>query len=173
MKRIIHILILVASLSGLLSSCSVQQMNNYHCKRCPTKDSVSIVKERHDSIIRELVRDTVPGDTIRDTVKVPCKDFKYHKETKRQKVTIEVKDGEMTQETICKEWEFKYWVTTTITTLTEKTFIQKTRTIYEKTKAGRFYVWFFWIVLILIVLRITLFILKKTGTFPISIKRSG
>jgi hypothetical protein len=163
----------------LMTSCSVQQMNNYHCKRCPTKDSISIVKERHDSIIRELVADTVPGDTIRDTVKVPCKDFKYHKETKRQKVTIEVKDGEMTQETICKEWEFKYWVTTTITTLTEKTV-----TIYEgkkKTAFGRFiqrwFGWFgywqSWVCIGYVLFRLAKWILKLTGywPFPLKIKR--
>lgn len=161
-------------------------MNNYHCKRCPTKDSVSTVIERHDSLIEKIITDTVPGDTIRDTVKVPCGDFKYRKENKRQKVTIEVKDGELAYEGICKEWEFKYKVSEWHHTLVEKTFVQKTVTIYENEKKSGFArfiqrwfgwlgYWQSWVCIGYFAYRLVRWILKLAGKwpFPISIKRSG
>lgn len=171
MKYLLYILPII-----LLGSCSVQQMNNYHCKRCPTKDSTYVKVELRDSVVPRDSIVFIPRDSFVINFKdsVPCKDFEAEGEdSKGNRAKIKVKDGKASAECECAEYKTKIHWLEHHTTKVFKSHRTLTRTIYEKSKAGKFYVWFFWIVIILIVLRITFFILKKTGVFPISIKRSG
>lgn len=119
-------------LMGLLTSCSHDYYVNKYCPKVKDSTRVEIVK--HDTTIFTLVTDTIPADTLKLLIKVPCADFEITKETKRQKVTIKVKDGVLTEEAICKEWEFKYFVSHTISTLTEKTFHSETHILKDKPK---------------------------------------
>lgn len=125
-----HLTIILSLL--FFTSCSKDYFVNKYCPKI--KDSTHVEVIRHDSTIITEIRDTVPADTLKMLIKVPCADFEIVKENKRQKVTIKVKDGVLVEEAICKEWEFKYFVSKTVSTLTEKTFHQEVRLISEKVK---------------------------------------
>lgn len=171
MRNILLILLMV-----LLGSCSVQQMNNYHCKRCPTKDSINVVTVEKDSVVPRDSVILVHRDSFIINFKdsVPCKDFEAEgTDNKGNRAKIKVKDGKASAECECAEYKAKiHWLEHHHSKVV-KSHRTLTRTIYEKKKAGKFYVWFTWIVIALIALRITIFILKKTGYLPIGIKRSG
>lgn len=137
----ILILILLGVLVVLnLTSC--RSVEWYQAKYCPTvSDSTRIEVNRVDSTVLIPVFDTIPADTLKLFIKVPCDDFEVTKETGRNKTTIKVVNGNLELESICKEWEYKYWVSKTISTLTEKTFHSEVRLMKEK-KPWPWWIWF-------------------------------
>lgn len=111
----------------IMSSCSRDYYINKYCPK--VKDSTRVDVIRKDTTIFTEVIDTIPADTLKYFIKVPCQDFEVTKENGRNKTTIKVVNGNLELESICKEWEYKYWVSKTISTLSEKTFHQEVRLI--------------------------------------------
>ena len=176
MKRIIHILILVASVLGLLSSCSQECYVNKYCPK--VKDSVSVIREVKDSLV---YRDSIikePGEVITVHDSVPCPDMVIEKKGKKGRVRVQIKDSIMTAECIIDTTEIaltwiehhkkelvKYYrdVTHVVTVKAPKNLFQKVKD------------WVFWIVVAYFVFRLIRWILKMAGKwpFPLPIKRSG
>jgi hypothetical protein len=158
----------------LMTSCSQQYYVNKYCPK--VKDSIRVEKITKDSLV---YRDSIikePGEVITIHDSVPCPDMKYEKKGKKGSIKVEIKDSVMTAECIIDTTEIAFnWIEHH-----KKEFVSYFRSqVHQvtvkapKTGFARFKDWWFYVTAILIVLRITLFILKKTGTFPISIKRSG
>jgi hypothetical protein len=174
MKRIIPILILVASLSGLLSSCSPQYYVNKYCPK--VKDSIHVERIVRDSLV---YRDSIikePGEIITIVDSVPCPDMKYEKKGKKGSIKVEIKDSVMTAECIIDTTEIavdwiehhKKEVSSYFRSQVHQVTAKAPKSVFQKVKD-----WIFWLFIVYVIFRIARWILKLTGywPFPLKIKR--
>lgn len=165
---------LIFLLALLLCSCNRQYYIDKYCPK--VKDSIRVERVVEDSLV---YRDTVikePGEIITVTDSVPCPDMKIEKKGKKGSIRIEIKDSVLTGECIIDTTEVAFnWIEHHKKELVGyfRSQVHQVTVKAPKTGFARFKDWWFWITAILIALLITIKILKLTGNFPISIKRSG
>lgn len=175
MRKIAVIIMIVASLLGLLSSCSPQFYINKYCPK--VKDSIRVERITKDSLV---YRDSIikePGEVIRITDSLPCPDAIYEKKGKKGSIRIQIKDSIITGECIIDTTEIAIdWIEHH-----KKEFVSYYRSqVHQitvkapKTGFQRVKDWVFWLLIAYVVFRIVRWILKLTGKWPFPIvKRSG
>lgn len=128
MRKLAVTLMIVASVLGLLSSCSPE----FYCSKCPTitKETTTI----HDTTI---IRDTVIKIeertlAIRDTV--PCDDFELNKDSGGVKIKVLVKNKFIYVKASCAALELKLQLYDKIRTITHTK--ELTRFVTQKKKCN-------------------------------------
>lgn len=165
MRNIIVIFVL-----AFLCSCSAEKMAQYHCSKCPTKDSTYVKVEIKDSVVPRDSVVIIPKVVLNIKDSVPCKDFKFEKQDKRARLKIEVKDSVMNAECVCDGIEIKLrWYEHHYTKLiTQDHTLTRFITVkHPKTPFQAFKDWFFWICVVVLATLLTRWILKKFGKWPL------
>lgn len=165
MKKLLIFILLAISMGGCMSTKYFQKHKDEVCGMCPEK-----IIEKHDSIYTQKI-DTIyristvdsliivsgifanlPQNFSTDTIIVHDKVYDVSIWIENSKLKANIKHLNDTISTIIKT------NTTNTSNLQNKT-ITITKTVIKK--AGRFYVWFFWIVIVLFAITIVLYYYKK------------
>lgn len=151
MKRLLILSVLV-----FLSSCYTREKCN---ELFPPSVTEKIVVK--DSIVRDTVEVTIPGNTLvlHDTI-VDCKDFEKELEDARTKLRIAVRNGRLTASCECKEYKTKIIVDSLIRTITKDRLEMRTAATKKKKWLS---FWESWACLGFIALILARFIMKKLG----------